>query len=132
MVTLEELSQYYQKYKCIERNEEMLKSLEAAAAPGAQLLTGMPRVPGIKDKVGDLATEIQDLKKRIDSLRKELKFAYNIVDKIISTIEDDQTRMIFRLRFLYCLDWGGVAVAVGGRNTAGSVKMICYRYINRH
>ena len=38
--------------------------------------------------------------------------------------------MVFRLRFLHCMTWPQVAGAIGGRNTANSVKLICHRYLN--
>ena len=34
---------------------ESLLDLQEAAVPGAQVLTGMPHTPGVKDKVGNLA-----------------------------------------------------------------------------
>ena len=40
------------------------------------------------------------------------------------------TRLIFTYRFVDCLSWQKVAEAVGGGNTEGSVKMICYRYLD--
>ena len=44
------------------------------------------------------------------------------LEKYIGAIKDDQTRMIFRLRFIHCMTWPQVAEAIGGRNTAGSVR----------
>ncbi len=111
-VTLEELSGYYRLHMRLERNLEMLESLV-----------------GVTDKVGDLAVEIADLKDRILSLRKELDREEAKINRFISAIENDQTRTIFRLRFLRCLTWGEVAAVIGGRNTENSVKSICYRYL---
>lgn len=128
-MTLKELSRYYRLHVQLERNQEMLQSLESAAHPGAQKLTGMPHAVGISDKVGDLAIEIADLKDRIQRLQSELEREEAKLNRFISMIENDQTRMIFRLRFLRCLTWGEVAAVVGGRNTENSVKSICYRYL---
>lgn len=129
-VTLEELSQYYRLHMRLERNLEMLEALEAAAHPGAQTLTGMPHAAGVHDKVGDLAIEIADLKSCIQSLQEELKQEETALNTFISTIENEQTRMIFRLRFLRCLTWKEVAVMIGGRNSEAGVRMICYRYLS--
>lgn len=128
-VTLEELSGYYRLHMRLERNLEMLESLEAAAHPGAQVITGIPHASGVRDKIGNLAVEIADLKDRILSLRKELDREEAKINRFISAIENDQTRTIFRLRFLRCLTWGEVAAVIGGRNTENSVKSICYRYL---
>ena len=128
-VTLEKLSRYYRLHIRKEQNLETLKALEAAIHPGAQRLTGMPHVSGVSDRIGDLAVEIAEMRERILSLRKELDREEAKLNRFISTIENDQTRTIFRLRFLRCLTWGEVAAVVGGRNSENSVKCICYRYL---
>ena len=128
-MSLKELSRYYRLHMRLERNLEMLQSLENAAHPGAQALTGMPHASGVTDKVGDLAVEIADLKNRIRALQAELDREETKLNRFISTIENDQTRTIFRLRFLRCLTWGEVAAVIGGRNTEKGVKNICYRYL---
>lgn len=128
-MTLQELSRYFKLRERLERDEEMLQSLEATACPGAQVLTGMPHTPGIKDKVGDLAIEIADLKERIRFLAEEISQEEEAVSDFIDGIVNDQTRMIFRLRFLRCLTWSEVAAVIGGRNTEEGVKSVCYRYL---
>ncbi len=129
-MTLQELSKYYKLHDRLERNREMLKSLYAAAGPGAQVITGMPHASGTSDEVSDLVIEIEDLQSRIDCLESECALEKKKLEKYISTIKDDQTRMIFRLRFIHCMTWPQVAEAIGGRNTANSVKLICHRYLN--
>lgn len=129
-MTLQELSQYFKLRERLERDEEILESFRAAACPGAQVLTGMPHAPGIRDKVGDLAVEIADMEERIRFLREEIAQEESAVAEFISAIENDQTRMVFRLRFLRCLTWGEVAAVIGGRNTEAGVRMVCYRYLN--
>lgn len=128
-MTLQDLSRYYKLRERLSRDEEILSSFEDKACPGAQVLTGMPHTPGVSDKVGNLAVEIADLKDQIDLLREEIAAEELRVTAFISAIENDQTRMIFRLRFLRCLTWGEVAAVIGGRNTEAGVKNICYRYL---
>lgn len=128
-MTLQELSRYYELQKRLEQAEEILQSLQSAAQPGAQNLTGMPHVQGIRDKVGDLAVEIADLKERIRFLSEESEREKTKVAAFVATIENAQIRTLFRLRFLRCLTWGEVAMVVGGRNTEAGVKSICYRYL---
>lgn len=129
-MTLRELSIYYKLHERLERNRQMLSSLYTAAGLGAQEITGMPHAPGVSDEVSNLVIEIEDLKERISHLESECAQEKRILERYIDTIEDDQTRMVFRLRFLHCMTWPQVAGAIGGRNTANSVKLICHRYLN--
>ncbi len=128
-MTLRELSKYYKLHERLERNRQMLSSLSEAAGPGAQVLTGMPRATGVKDKVSDLAIEIADLYERITYLEVECAQEKKKLEQYIGKIRDEQTRMVFRLRFIHCMTWPQVAEAIGGRNTANSVKLICHRYL---
>ena len=129
-MTLKELSNYYHLHGRLERNREMLSSLYAAAGLGAQVITGMPHAPGVSDSVGDLSIEIEELKSRISNLESKCAQEKKQLEAYISTIKDDQTRMIFRLRYLHCMTWRQVADSIGGRNSANSVKLICHRYLN--
>ena len=130
-MTLRELSKYYKLHEKLEQNRQMLSSLYAAAGLGAQEITGMPHAPGASDQVSGLVIEIEDLKERISHLESECAQEKRILERYISTIEDDQTRMVFRLRFVHCMTWPQVAKAIGGRNTANSVKLTCYRHLEK-
>ena len=130
-MTLRELSIYYKLHERLEQNKQMLSSLYAAAGLGAQEITGMPHAPGVSDQVSSLVIEIEDLRKRISHLESECAREKGILERYIDTIEDDQTHMVFRLRFIHCMTWPQVAEAIGGRNTANSVKLICYRHLDK-
>lgn len=129
-MTLQELSRAFKLKELLARDEEIIESLRAAACPGAQVLTGMPHTPGVKDKVGDLAIEIADMQERIRYLRAEIAEEEARITEYIDTIRDGHIRTIFRLRFIRCLTWNKVARVVGGGNTEDSVKKVCYRYID--
>lgn len=128
-MTLEKLSEYYNILQRLSKAEELVEALRSAALPGAQNLTGMPHNPGVRDKLGDLAAEIADMERSIESLQREAAEARREVEAYIAGIDDDYTRLIFRLRFLHGLSWGEVAGIVGGRNTADGVRMLCKRYL---
>lgn len=128
-----ELSKYFKLRSRQNRNRIMLRALQDRAhtgVPGAQVITGMPHASGVSDQVSNLVIEIEDLKERISHLESRCAEEKKRLEKYIGAIKDDQTRMIFRLRFLHCMTWPQVAEAIGGRNTANSVKLICHRYLN--
>lgn len=110
---------------------ELLASLESAAAPRAQRLDGMPHAHGVSDPTGNLAAEIADMRETVARHQAAVARSEEAVAAYIGTIEDSQTRMIFRLRYIHGMAWKEVAATVGGRNTENSVKSVCYRYIAR-
>ena len=126
---MQDLSKYYNLVQRIHRAEEMLAGLQSAASPGAQLLSGMPHPPGVKDKIGDLAAEISDIQQLIRELKQIAEQERAKAAAYINDIDDEQTRMIFRLRFLHCLSWQEVAEIIGRKNTAAGIKSACYRYL---
>lgn len=128
---MQELSKYYNLLQRIHRAEEILAGLQSAAVPGAQVLNGMPHASGVKDRLGDLAAEITDMQRLIWELEQQAGQERAKVASYIDSIDDEQTRMIFRLRFLHCLTWQEVADIVGRRNSAAGVRMICKRYLKK-
>ena len=66
---------------------------------------------------------------RVGFLEEEVKASEGQIMPFIQGIDDDQTRLIFRLRFLRGLAWKEVAAVIGGRISEDSVKMACYRYL---
>lgn len=131
-MTLEDLNQHLALREKLNKAEEMLEALRLAAEPGAAKLTGMPHAPGVKDKVGDLAIEIADISARVDCLRREIAEQETGIEEFISLVEDDQTRLILRLRFLRGLTWGEVAGILGRFTSEGSVRAACYRYFKEN
>ncbi len=130
-MTLQELNTYFDLNDKLAKAKEMLERLQATILPGSPVLTGMPHSPGVKDKVGNLAIEIVDLEARISFLEGEIKEQEKRIEKYIMDIDDDYTRIIFRLRFQRALKWEDVRDIIGGNNTVESVKSICYRYVEK-
>lgn len=123
------MNQHFELIEKLARAREMLQSLRDAACPGAAALTGMPHTPGVKDKVGDLAAEIVDMDARVGFLEEEVKASEEQIMPFIQGIDDDQTRLIFRLRFLRGLAWKEVAQVLGRYYTGKSVSDTCYKYL---
>ncbi|MBR2132267.1 MAG: hypothetical protein IJ955_06980 [Oscillospiraceae bacterium] len=128
-MTLQELNQLFELRERLAKAQEMIDALRTAACPGAQVITGMPHTSGVKDKVGDLAVEIADMDERISYLEGEIERVKIPIVEWIKTIDDEQTRLIFRLRFVRGMAWKEVASVMGGNNTAANIRSICYRYL---
>ena len=128
-MTKQELDRYLELVQQLEDERELLVSLMAAAGPRTQRLDGMPHAHGAADPVGCLASEIAGMRENISQREADVARSEAAVATYIQTIEDSQTRMIFRLRFIHGMAWKEVAAAVGGRNRDNGVKNICYRYI---
>ena len=130
-MTLKELSQLYYLNWEIEMDKKRLQELEIMAVSISPNLTGMPRSPGVSDKVGRYAAEIADLKGIIEAKHKQCLYERSRIERYISSLDDSLLRQIFTYRFVNGLPWEQVAACVGGSNTAGSVKMMCYRYLKQ-
>ena len=67
----------------------MLASLQDKAhtgALGAQVITGMPHAPGVRDTVGDLVVEIEDVKGEIERLGVEMNRAEREIPISLTTV----------------------------------------------
>ena len=130
-MTLKELSQLYYLNREIEMDKQRLHELEVQAVSCAPNLTGMPRSPGVSDKVGRYAAEIADLKGIIEAKHQQCLYERSRLERYIAGIEDSLLRQIFTYRFVNGLPWKQVAACIGGGNSAGGVQMACYRYLKQ-
>lgn len=128
-MTLAELNAHLDLVQQLQKTEELLQGLWDAAVPGAQKLDGMPHASGVHDKVGALGVEIADMETQVDILKERIAQSEKAIGTWISTIEDNTTRLVFRLRFIQGMPWKSVATVLGGRNSEDGVKSICYRFL---
>lgn len=130
-MTLQELSQIYYLNREIAADKKRLDELNRIlGAPASPPMSDMPRAPhGVESKVERLAAEIVDLQAIIAARQIQCIHERARLERWINDIPDSLTREIFKCRFVDCLTWLGVARCVGGNNTEGGVKMICYRYL---
>lgn len=130
-MTLKELSQLYYLNREIEMDKRRLQELEVKAVSCSANLSGMPRSPGVSDRVGRYAADIVDLKGIIEAKLQQCIYERNRLERYISSIDDSLLRQIFTYRFINGLPWEQVAACVGGGNTVAGVKMLCYRHLNK-
>ena len=130
-MTLKELSQLYYLNREIEMDQARLEALRAkASAPGSPNYDGMPKSPVYENRLERYIADIVDLENIINLKIQQCLIERKRLERYISEIPDSLTRQIFTLRFISGLSWLQVAYSIGGNNTEGGVKMICYRYIN--
>lgn len=79
--------------------------------------------------VGALAVEIVYLEQQIEALEERVHEDEKELSVFFDGIGDHTLMLMFRLRFMYCLQWKEVADIVGCYNTEDSVKAACYRYL---
>ena len=131
-MTLKELSQLYYLNREIERDQERLEQLRArVSAPGSPNYDGMPKSPSFENRLERYIAEMVDLEAIIQAKITQCLHERNRLERYIAEIPDSLTRQIFQLRFINGLTWVQIAFSVGGGNTEGSVKVICYRYIKK-
>lgn len=122
-----------ERYRKIKQNQidamEMLRELHSRALPASPALDGMPHGSGTSDKVGVLAIMIADLEAKIPEYEHQMATDGYAVEKFIGNIDDNITRMIFRLRFQGAKSWKEVADIMGKYYSEASVKSRCYRYL---
>ncbi|MDR1299271.1 MAG: hypothetical protein LBJ84_03355 [Oscillospiraceae bacterium] len=129
-ITAKELSQLYWLNREVERDKAQLEALRGRAeGVGTQIITGMPHIPGITDKVGNRAVEMADLQSNIEANIRRCLSEVNRLNRYINDIPDALTRLIFAYRFVNGLPWGQVAASVGGGNTARGVQQRVFRYL---
>ena len=127
-MTLQRLNEHLNIVLQLHEAQEILDSLQSQIL-GATNYDGMPHAPGVSRKTETLAIILQQQIQDVNRLENIAERSEADIRSFISSIEDNQTKMIFNLRFLCGQEWKAVAAMLGGGNTEGSVKMMCYRYL---
>jgi len=129
-MTLHDLSQvYYLKSEINYLTVEIeLLRMEAESITSAAF-TDLPKSKSNQRSIENRIAKIIDYKEKCILMRLQLVDVRNEILEYIDSIDDSQTRQIFKLRFVDCLSWLSVAMSLGGGNTDKSVSQICYRYI---
>lgn len=131
-MTLGELSQLKHLKREIALDRQRLRQLEEAALPGAQVMTGMPHSTGVKDRLGDTAAAIADLRQQLEAKIERCIREQQKLEAYIESIPDSFIRQIFTCRFVQGMSWRQVAFRLGGSNSAGNVRMLCYRFLKKN
>lgn len=127
-----ELNELFTLRRDLRSVEELLDAVRSAAdVPGVADTSGTPHTRKARDTVGNLLAEMDDLSSRAERLRGEIQRREVSAAAFIRGIEDNQTRLIFRLRFMRGYTWKRIARTIGGGNTADSVRKMYSRYFEK-
>ena len=129
-MTRQDLEKHLKMRRQLMECRDILQNLKRSVGPGTQALTGMPHAPGVKDKVGDLATEIAYMERRVAALQAKVDDQAVEVRNFIAGVQDDQMKVILSLRYIRGLTWIEVALVLGGRNTGSGVRSAVWRFFS--
>lgn len=131
-MTKKDLSQLYYLKKEIKEQQKRITELESIATNCGAKLTGLPSGKGISDKIGNYAAQIADLKALLDLNLKKYFYELSRIERFIQSVDDPLVRQIMVYRFEKCMNWGQIAVAIGGNNSTESLRKKLYRYLRKH
>ena len=128
-MTLQELSQIFYLEREIELDIDRLIKLRESAAVKSPILSDMPKVPGARDKLGDIVPEIVDQEAEMIEHIRKCQEEKQQLEHFIKTVPFSRVRTIMMLRFKDRLSWQAVADAIGGNETENSVRKTVERYL---
>lgn len=127
-MTLSDLNLHLDMVTQLANARDRLQSMRESVMR-AQTYDAMPHGTGVSDKVGKLAILIVEQEEEVARYEKIVERSEISVKEYIDTIQDNRTKLIFKLRFVCGFSWAEVADVIGGRNTEEAVKSVCYRYL---
>jgi hypothetical protein len=129
-LTKEELKQIYYLNKEVKMWQKELERLQCMSLIKGQQITGMPHVPGVSDKVGDLAATMADIETIIRGKLAEIQMQKKRIIEYINSIDDSLLRQIMFLRNVSCMSWNQIANELGSNENC--VKQIYSRHFRKN
>ena len=112
-MTKEQLSQLHYLNMEIVQLQARIHELECRATSTTSYITGLPRIEGVVQKLGDYVAEIADLKSLLDVKIKSCFYELNRLERYIQSVEDSEMRIILSLRYVNWLSWQQIAFSMG-------------------
>ena len=130
-MTIKELSQYYYLTREIEDLKDRIREAETQATNMSVKLDCAPKAGRSQNKIALSVERIVLYKNQLQDRLERCQEELIKLNQFISKCDDSVTRMILTCRFVHCMSWRQVAIKVGGRHTAESVRKICNRFIKK-
>lgn len=121
-MTEKELQQVYWLKKEIASQQKRLCELREMSLVGSPAITGLPLGDGTSDTVAKYATEIACLEGMIKKNLEKCILELEKLEAFISSIEDSEIRLIFRLRHIEGLSWEEIGNELHIHRTSASKK----------
>jgi hypothetical protein len=133
---INELKQLYFLKKEIERNKrrlsEMRELMKTVKSVTDYSRERVQTSVGNESSVERIILEIIELQEMLNAQNIQLILLERKIERYIEAIDDAQTRLMFKLRFIDCKRWENVAEEIGGGNTADSCRMACVRFLKKN
>ncbi len=129
-MTEKQLNQIFYLSKEKKMWEDKLKSLTEVKAMGYEN-SGAGRGTGISSPVVQLAEQREKIRDIISAKLAEISFVEREILEYINSIDDSVIRQIMIYRHIELKSWVQVANAIGGKNTADSVRKIHERFLHK-
>jgi hypothetical protein len=130
-MTNRELNQlhYIKREKLMwQRKLDKINNRSTVASP---IITGMPRSTVTRNALEDDTVEKVEIETIIKGLRAKAQRQEREILKYINSIDDSFIRQIMVHRHIDCMSWVGVAMEMGGGNTADGVRKAHDRFLQR-
>jgi hypothetical protein len=128
--TEKELNQLHYINKEIEVLKEQLDELKSRSVIKGQEITGMPFVSGTSDKTAQIAVAIREVEELYEIKLRELYVVRGRIERYINTIEDNELRLIVRLRSINNMFWEDIGAEMNMDRRTASRKY--YRFIKEN
>ena len=128
-MTLQRLNEHLNMVLELQGAEERLSSMRSQILSAVNY-DGMPHGHEVSRNTENLAILLQDQVDDVNRLSRMVETSEREIREFIESIEDNRTKVIFKLRFLCGYKWEAVAVMIGGGNTEKAVKSTCYRFLH--
>ena len=127
-MTLQRLNEHLNMVLELQGAEERLSSMRSQILSAVNY-DGMPHGHEVSRNTENLAILLQNQIDDVNRLSRMVENSEPEIRAFIDSIEDNRTKVIFKLRFLCGYKWEAVAVMIGGGNTVDAVKSCCYRFL---
>lgn len=129
-MTLKELNKLKNNLEPARKLQAKINKKKLLADSASPNMSGMPS-PNVANK-DDLILSYMDDEIALTALYNRIITANHKAFNYIISIDDEQTQLIFRYRFIKGYTWVKVAMELGGGNTEDSVRKRVDRYLQKN